>query len=509
MSIIRTAVVTEAHKLIQRHQRYCNSLFDNAQRIQRRSGQTTKPNILIPSYWSCDPGFNPYHVLANADSIATRIIEKMKDGSYFPRPGIVYEVPKGEFDKRKVTVFQVADNAVSRVIFLGLRNKNQARFSARSYGYRSDISLHDAVNYAFGELSDYSRIFIAEYDFSKYFDMISHRFLDETLKNGPFCVTDIEHDLLMKFARAPALSESSYSAFSKEQRSVGLPQGTSVSLFLANIAAYKLDQRLERLGIGFCRYADDTVIWSSEYGQVSKAFEVLNEVSKEMGVKLNLDKSDGINLLADEEESKTELSSKRSFDFLGYKLSQKKVGIRSSSVNRAKARLSRIVHSNLIGSIEKGQIVPRRWNNPVDRDYVVMIWQIRRYLYGDLTEKRLRAFLSGLTPSIRFKGYLSAYPLVNDEEQLKDLDGWLLNTIYFCLIKRTKILNQSGYSILPVPHGLAKQALLKLRAQSTNGSVLDLRVPSFLRMNQLLRKASHLYGANQVCHARSFLYYFD
>jgi len=40
------------------------------------------------------------------------------------------------------------------------------------------------------------------------------------------------------------------------RRERGIPQGTSISLFLANVAPWDLDRSLERLGVSFVRYAD-------------------------------------------------------------------------------------------------------------------------------------------------------------------------------------------------------------------------------------------------------------
>jgi hypothetical protein len=63
---------------------------------------------------------------------------------------------------------------------------------------------------------------------------------------------------------APTLEQSKYTTSYKPlSQGFGIPQGTSISLFLANVAAYALDRRLETLGVGFVRYADDTIIWST------------------------------------------------------------------------------------------------------------------------------------------------------------------------------------------------------------------------------------------------------
>jgi len=52
-----------------------------------------------------------------------------------------------------------------------------------------------------------------------------------------------------------------------------------------------LDRRLERLGVGFARYADDTLIWSESYDGIGRAANALEDAGVEMGVGLNFLKS--------------------------------------------------------------------------------------------------------------------------------------------------------------------------------------------------------------------------
>ena len=148
----------------------------------------------------------------------------------------------------------------------------------------------------------------------------------------------------------------------------------------------------------------------------------------------------------------------------------------------------------------RGQVVPGRFAPPFDRDYYVAILQIRRYLYGGLNEARLRRFISGMVPRIRFKGLLSACPLVDDVALMKSLDGWMLHSVEKALSRRAQMLRAAGYAALPFPHGLPKRHLASFRSRSTSGAPLDLRLPSFVRMSSVLLKASHVHGTSAVVH---------
>ena len=118
-----------------------------------------------------------------------------------------------------------------------------------------------------------------------------------------------------------------------------------------------------------------------------------------------------------------------SVTFVGYRISRQTIGISDWSVKRIKRRFSRILYENLIGPVKNKNLVALRVDGKFDKDYLVAILQMRRYLYGNLTETQLRRFITSASPKIHFKGLMSFYPIVDDADQLKSLDGWLLHTV--------------------------------------------------------------------------------
>jgi hypothetical protein len=50
--------------------------------------------------------------------------------------------PRKDGGKRAVSVFQVSDNAISRLIYERLLDKNARHFSAHAYAYRKDLTIH-------------------------------------------------------------------------------------------------------------------------------------------------------------------------------------------------------------------------------------------------------------------------------------------------------------------------------------------------------------------------------
>jgi RNA-directed DNA polymerase len=415
-------------------------------------------------------------------------------------------VPKGDGSLREVSVFQVADNAISKLTYSRLTEKNARHLSAHAYAYRRDLTIHDAVLHVYSDFQARSRIFVAEFDFSKFFDSISHEHIGRVLANQRFFLTEREHKVIDAFLKAPSLEVGKYSCQTTQVREKGIPQGSSISLFLANVAAYPLDRKLESLGVGFARYADDTLIWGESYDIVCRAVDALEETAYEMGVQLNFVKSEGISILCPENLA-AEFKSESSVSFIGYRIGSKIISMRESNLKHTKDWISYLIYSNLLQEPKKGRIVIARLAHGIDRDYLIMLMQLRRYLYGELTESQLRKYMARQTPLMRYHGLMSFYPIVNDEALLKELDGWLLNSVYRALKLRARLLRKGGITILPPPHGLPKTELLKLGYRPRPGSFVDLRFPSVARVARLIRRASRTYGASAIANPQSHLYY--
>jgi RNA-directed DNA polymerase len=495
-AVLAERIREEAQKLIRRHQRYAADLHDELVRRHRRSGVGSPKDVKVPAYWRVSDGFDPYKTNVRARGIAYAIETALQAGTYRPRPAVEYRVPKGIAEWRSVSVFQVADNALSRKVYKSLIEKNAPRLSGRCYAYRNDITIHDAVAYIASEFRSGARLYVAEFDFRKFFDSLSHDHFERVLTDDAFLITDRERLIVRAFLRAPSLPLAEYDERSTRERERGMPQGTSISLFLANAAASVLDRKLERLGIGFVRYADDTLIWSNDYAEVCRAVDALIETARLMGVELNFDKSDGISILAASGEP-AEFRAKTAVDFVGYAIHRDRISIKARKVEEIKERVSYLIYSNLLQPLARGQIVPARFAPLVDRDYVVAVTQVRRYLYGDLSESRLKMYLARVTPRIRYRGLMSFYPIVDDEDLMKQLDGWLAHTMWCALRKRARLLRTAGHANLPPPHGQTPAVLKDFWGMSSqSGKGLDLRLPSFVRISRLLRKASRAYGPN-------------
>jgi hypothetical protein len=370
--------------------------------------------------------------------------------------------------------------------------------SARSYAYRNDLSAHDAIAYVASEFSTEERLFVAEYDFSKFFDSISHEYLLNTIASNKVLASPSEMQVIQAFMEAPYQDEATYSKVAAPKAElVGIPQGTSVSLFLANVAALELDRALERLGVSFVRYADDTLIWSRDHAHLSQAVNQLKLASERIGAKLNPKKSAGIRLFVPPGE-KAEITPTDTVSFVGYRFMRNHIGLKPEVIDRMKRRIIRLVWENLFAALEAGTFKIDRILPDVDRDYLVLIMQIRRYLYGNLTEEQVRNLEHGEVKQIRFPGVMSYFPLVDDLEQLQAFDGWLVATLHNALRKRARMIRSLGAKHLPRPHGLRRASLISAEAFRSDGARVDLRIPSIARFASVVRRSALVFGPNRV-----------
>lgn len=489
---LKERLLSECDKLIERHHSYHNHLHLDWLRSCARVIDTPPKVVKVPEYWELDPKFNPFYVRANAAAISKSIARKISSHTYAPHTPHRKTIPKPGGGERELTVFQIPDAAVSSYFYSRLLAKNRHRFSSFSYAYRNDRNVHFAIQDIAVDLAQNARTFIAEFDFSDFFGSIDHAFLFAQFHENGFLVSAEDEEVIKAFLQG---------------RDRGIPQGTSLSLFLANLVCWKLDKSLEKAGLKFARYADDTVIWSPDYSAICESFNIVDAFSREAKVPINLKKSDGISLLA-KDGLAAEIASKPSFNFLGYAIGVDRVSVRAKTVQRIKKQVSYLLYRNLIQPLKntplKGLIIPA---NNRDKALLTAIMQIRRYLYGGLLHRDLVAYIRGGRKSLHFKGVMSFYPLLNDVPQLRALDGWLVSAIDRCVQARSKLLLSHGFDRRhSFPFNVNRGELLdRYRAKRIYKKRL-MEVPSFQLIYKALQRGVTEAGIERVMHPESSKY---
>jgi hypothetical protein len=97
-----------------------------------------------------------------------------------------------------------------------------------------------------------------------------------------------------------------------------------------------------------------------------------------------------------------------------------------------------------------------------------------------------------------FQGVMSFYPLIDDNEQLRALDEWILNRVWLAMRKRARLLRGAGLPV-PPPHGLSRFNLAQFRTVSrSTGRPVDLRLPTLQAMAGVIRAAVTRHGLGVV-----------
>lgn len=451
-----------------------------------------------PLLWQKGKLYNPYFVRSRSRQLAHSVAARIEKCEYKPASPVQFEIPKGGGGQRQVSAFNIVDETISHRLLKSITAKNLQRLGARSYAYLPDRGPYDAlanIKYAW-QNSD--RLYIAEFDFRDYFSSLEHDRLVASLKKAELLLTRTEELLITRFLDAM-----------KDAGISGLSQGSSLSVLLANIAGLELDRGLEKLGAGYARYADDTLIWSDSYSDIARAAQLLHAEAHRIGTSVNHSKSPGIRLLVNADEQAAELSSTTSVQFLGHSIGIDSVQMNDRAERRIESVLSEIIFSCLLREPLRGNQNLKRFTT-VDRDYVSCIWRLRKYIYGQFSEGELRQLGLSDLPFRKLEGVVAYYALADDEGQWKRLDNWLGIHLLLALKKRYRLIGDLPSDVTPYSIVMAGDlnALRRLtHRSSTTDQVIDLRIPSFKRMNRLVGAAVRQHGFSVTpANAAQYLY---
>lgn len=179
-------------------------------------------------------------------------------------------------------------------------------------------------------------------DFSKYFDSVPIRFIDEA-----FDAVEVKHghsaiiDVLRKYYHCNLYFDLDGQLKELYQ---SLKQGCPVAAWLANVVMFSLDERLSQLDGEYVRYSDDALFVGPDY---EKAMEIMKEEVAKRDMTLN--------------PKKVEYLTHTSwFKFLGY-------SIKGSDISMSKARIKTFQNEIEARTICKPGITLQKAINAVNR----------------------------------------------------------------------------------------------------------------------------------------------
>jgi RNA-directed DNA polymerase len=216
-----------------------------------------------------------------------KVWNRMCSGTWFPPPvrGVVIAKPHGG-GFRVLGVSTIADRVAQTVVAKFLEPLVEPRFHRDSYGYRPNVSAHDALATCRARCWKYD--WAIDLDVQKFFDEVPWDLIVRAVET----VTDCRWVLLYikRWLQVPLQHPDG----ALEQREKGTPQGSAVSPVLANLFMhYAFDSWMARNhpGCPFERFADDAIVHCKSRAQAEAVLARIDERMKEVGLRLNPDKT--------------------------------------------------------------------------------------------------------------------------------------------------------------------------------------------------------------------------
>jgi group II intron reverse transcriptase/maturase len=254
------------------------------------------------------------------------IRNKLIDGTYRFKPARRVEIPKeGTSKTRKLGIPVIMDRIVSTSIQRVFEQIFECDFTSSNYGFRRGRSQHQAIAYVKKKVEE-GYTWCASIDLKGFFDEIPHDLILKLIRRK---IAD--ERLVTLIARALKAGVVVDGVFEKTQK--GCPQGSPLSPMLSNIVLNEMDQELERRGLTYCRWADDSVILLKSERAAHRVSEgMIKYLEGTLGLPVNREKS--------------EVAKFKDITFLGVRIVGRRIRISDEAISKFKRKVRQLTRRN-------------------------------------------------------------------------------------------------------------------------------------------------------------------
>lgn len=218
------------------------------------------------------------------ESHGEEIKDLIRKRKYKPSPVLRVEIPKENGGVRNLGIPTVIDRTIQQAISQVISPIFEETFHENSYGFRESKCAQNAIERAL-ELMNQHHEWIVDIDLERFFDTVNH---DKLMTLVAKRVQDGDViSLIRKYLVSGVMIDDEY-----KESIIGTPQGGNLSPLLSNIMLNELDWELEKRGLNFARYADDSIIL---VGSEKSANRVMTSIKKfieeNLWLKVNAEKS--------------------------------------------------------------------------------------------------------------------------------------------------------------------------------------------------------------------------